>query len=346
MHQCHNPIRDRFNKPSKELLVDYINVKNNRGLKPQHLVFGIPVLKDESGLSEVDVSFATDLGWPTDKKPLGYYRVDLEAELRGAAIVVHVTEHTEAAVLLAVREQYGLYLEAEYIELELVTRSLADSTPNQALGGFDSEDEEEQEPVEIIPPYLDNRNYRLTFKPNHLIFFGGLNIITRRSIELLGKTIDSLIDLREFYRDGTFDLPKVDLLIKNGELYVDLKSYEAYTDRRAVSSTLYEIPVGEINDITSKLPAILRRLTGDPWTIEDVDHQDFNLHGSMVTYNAFTSKDYTLEDSAFNYVLVIDLGKRCANLTGLLKIGYQFSSSRIPENMQRNFASVLPIFPR
>lgn len=347
MHQ-YNPRLNRFNKPSKELLVEYINSKNNRGLRADQLIFGKPVLKDRDGTSEVEISFDPSTGWPTDQKRLfAFIRLELEYLLNLKPLVVHVSEDGEDALLTAIREQYGLLLEKDLLSIEVVTKSFADNTQNSDIAGFDPEDAPEVEPEEPPPPaYLDNRNYRITFSDDHLIFFGGFDVFTRRSIDLLGKNIDSLLDLREFYADGNFDLPKADLIFPNGELYVNDNSYPAYIDRKAVNAQLYDIKAGTYISEVSRLPAILRKLTGDPWNVTDERGIDFNLDHAEVIYNGFVKTDYSLEDSAYNYVLAIQLGHRCANLTGIVKIGYQFSSSKVPGNLSQNFASVLPLHPR
>lgn len=347
MHQ-YNPRLNRFNKPSKELLVEYINAKNNRGLRTDQLIFGKPVLKDGNGLSEIEISFDPSTGWPTDqKRQFAFFRIELEWLLHKKPLVVHVDVDGEDALLTAIREQYGLLIEKDMVTIEVVTKSFADNTQNVDIPGFEPEDAPEVEPEEPPPPaYLDNRNYRITFSDDHLIFFGGFDVFTRRSIELLGKNIDSLLDLREFYADGNFDLPKADLIFPNGELYVNDQSYPAYVDRKAVSAQLYDIKAGTLVSEISRLPAVLRKLTGDPWTVVDERGIDFNLIESEVIYNGFVKADQPLGDGKYNYVLALSLGQRCANLTGIVKIGYQFSSSKVPGNITQNQASVFPLFPR
>lgn len=347
MYQQHIAKLDRFNLPAKELLVGFINKKNNRGLTPSQLVFGVPVLKRGDGLSEVEVSFDPSTGWAADdqKRTLGYFRTDLEVYLNKKPLIVHVEEDTNAALLKAILEQYGLLLEPNLIEIDLITSSLADSVYNPDLFGFEPEDVVDAE--EVIPPpaYLINRNYRITFKDEHLVFIGGLDVYTRRSLEMLGTTIDSLIDLREFYTDGNFELPKADLVIPNGELYINEETYDAYINRKAASTALYETKVGPILG-ESRIASILRKLTGDPWIIEDARGLDFNLYGTDVIYNGFVKIEYGLQRAAYNYVLVLALGPKCGNLTGYIKIGYQFSSSKVPGNLTENFASVMPLHPR
>ena len=347
MQQSRTLKLDRFNKPSKELLVNFINKKNNRGLSPDQLIFGTPVLKQEDGLSEVEISFDPSTGWsaPDQKRTLGYFRTNLEVELNKQPLVVHVAEEGTDILLKAIEEQYGLVLEKDLVVVELVARDVSDSAPVTEVPGFDPEAAPEESEEEVVPPYLDNRNYRITFKDEHLIFFGGLDVYTRRSLELLGNTIDSLIDLREFYRDGNFDLPKAEMFFEGGELYINEENYPQYIDRKAAAALLYELPLGPIM-VESELATILRKLTGDPWVVEDAEYIDFNLYRSEVIYNGFVKVEYGLKKAAYNYVIAIKLGQPCANLTGYIKIGYQFSSSKIPGNIAENFASVMPLFPR
>lgn len=334
----------RFGKKSKDLLVDYINEHNNRLLAPDQLDFGTPSTMDDTGLTEIAVSFAPEMGWSDEKEIMAYYRVEPSLFLRGQPISIYVTGYSDVEICNAIFEQYGLFIEPEFITLELVTQSLPDITPVTDLPGFEPEDAEPEPPVEMpTPGYLDNRNYKLTFKQTHLIFFGEVQVQTRRAMQSLGNPIDSLIDLRQFYTDGNMGVPPVDLLIPKGELYVTREYYPALEQIRSDESYLYGLKAGQVISLAPPITRILSNLTGDDW-ISSPDANDFNLYGSTVIYNGFVSKDQTLEESGYNWVVAIELDARCTNLTGIVKIGYRYASDKVPGNNPFNQSSVPPLF--
>lgn len=336
----------RFSKPSKELLVDYINSKNSRQLTSAQLNFANPVLQDPTGLSTIEVTFANSTGWSSEVQKLTTYRVDLQAVLEGNPLVVYVTENTDDAILAAIRTQYGLLLEKELVTIQLIERSLEESAEVTDVGSFDPADSSAPVVVDMTPtPYLDNLNYTVTFSNDHLIFFGQLQVCTRRALTLMGKDIDSLLDLREFYSDCNYGLPKVDLLIQNGELYVTKGSFPYVVQRKVWNTRLYAYKTDDVIPADDLIAQLVQALEGSAW-VSKPTRMSFNLYGSKILYNGFVSTDYSLGDAAYNYVLALELSDYCDNLTGVVKIGYQFSSSEVPGNITNNRASVLPLHSR
>jgi len=339
-----DPRLSRFKKKSKDLLIDYINFKNNRGFRPDQILFGVPEMVDENtGLTHVELQFKEELGWSRDKAILAYKRLDINQLMGNKPIVLHVAEETDEAIYAALLEQYGWLLEPELADLEISSRGFESAASNTNLGGFEVEDNSEGEEV-IVPPYLENRNYILTFKPENLMYYGEVKIFTRKSIELLGTTIDSLLDLREFYADGNYDRPFVDLFGDAGAFYVTDEKTGDKT-RRAWESMLYELTVEQTIDVGSGFPKLMQLLTGDEWVISS-EKVPFNLNDVKVVYNGFVSKDYSVPDPAYNYVVALELGPLCENLQGIFKIGYRFSDSRTPGNLPYDRASVHPLFTR
>jgi hypothetical protein len=334
----------RYGKKSKDLLVDYINDHNNRDLHPDQLEFGAPSTMNEHGLTEIMVGFSPLNGWGDEKQIMAYYRVEPSVFLKGQPVVIYVGGYTDIDIYNAIYQQYGILIEPEFAQLELITRSLPDATRNVTVNGFEAESSNgEPVPQEPVPAYLENRNYTLRFKQTHLIFFGELQIYTRRAVESLGISIDSLLDLRTYYADGNMNVPQVDLLIPKGELYVTREVFPQHYQRRAVEAMLYGMKVDNLLDVAWQLPTLLATLTKDKWVATQTP-SEFNLFGAKVIYNGFVSKDQTLENAGYNFVVAIELGALCTNLTGIIKIGYQYSSSDTPGNNPYNQASVLPLF--
>jgi hypothetical protein len=339
-----DPRLSRFSKKSKDLLIDYINFKNNRGFRPDQILFGVPELIDpNTGLTHVELQFKEELGWSRDKAILAYKRVDVNQLMQNQPIVLHVSDDTPEAVYAALMEQYGWLLEPELADLVISSAGLESAAGNTQLSGFEAEDAPGDE-EEVPPPYLVNKNYVLTFKPENLVYFGEAKIFTRRSAELLGTTIDSFLDLREFYADGKYDLPFIDLFGDAGTFYVTDEKMDHDT-RRAWESTLYELSAEQTIEVGIDFPKLMKLLTGDEWVIS-AEKAPFNLSGVKVVYNGFVSKDYTVPDPAFNYVVALELGPLCDNLQGIFKIGYRFSDSKTPGNLPYDRASVHPLFTR
>ena len=325
METIKKPRISRYSKNSKDLLVDYINATNNRLLKPEQLQFGLPTHEGEENLTAVDIKFASTNGWSEEVQRLLYRRVDIGQLLNNEPLAVHVPELTAEAINAALYEQYGLKLEPELITIDLIP-------PGEV-------------PVPDPLPAFQNSEYLVTISGDHLIFVGSFKVITRQSLTLLGATIDSLLNIRQFYSDSNQGLPPVDMILEEGELKLS-DAYMSHDDRRAAESWLYTFPTGFVWSDLEKLPQLLRRLTGDEWVSVPDQALPFNVHGSEVIYNGFVSVAHTVKDPAYNYVFCLDLSKWCNNITGVLKIAYRYSDSKVPGNLPFNHASTPPLFSR
>lgn len=325
MQPNYDPRVGRYSKPSKELLIDYINFINNRKLLPTQLNFQTPVELDDTGLVSSDVSFSSDDGWSDEVEPLIYRRVDLNDLLNGAPLTIHTLTLDTPALLAAIFQQYGLLLEPALLSV-VEQISVSDAPAVDPL------------------PYLQNSTFVITFTADHLIFYGSVTVITRASLTLLGGTIDSLMDLRQFYNDSNDNLPPVELIIKDGEL--EITDVTLPMERGQCESALYVIPIGTVLNALSELPTWLRKLTGDEWVCIPDQSLPFNLFAAEVIYNGFVTVAQTVKDPAFNYIFCLDLSQWCNNITGILKIAYRYSDSKIPGNLLYNHASTPQLFYR
>lgn len=307
---------NRYSKPCKELLIDYINHVNGKEFTYEQLEFGVPTLMESNGLSQVPMKFTSATGWDDTTVPLTYWRIEPSTIAGLSGLVIHSNDRTEEAILQAVFEQYNLLLEPELIVLIAI-------------------------PEETTPTYA---NFRLEFKPEHLLFFGELLIHVRPAIELLGTTIRDLLELRDFYKDGNTQLPPVDVVIPNAELKLTNDPPFTYEQRRKYETALRAIPNGQLLVENTVVAEMLSIMTGDIWYADGTADGPFNLFGAKVVYNDLTGDNMTFSDGAYNYVFAIELGSRCSNLTGVLKIGYRYASPHIPNNQPYDRASVLPIF--
>lgn len=329
-----------YTKPAKQQLVDFINLKNNRLFSVDQLIFGIPAAVDGNGLSRVSIGFAVTSSFTNETAVLEYWRVDLK-KIVGESLTIWVDEHTPQTLYKAILEQYGVLIEPELFSLTETTVFLPDIAPVTDLAGFDPVDDPVTQPVVSGATPVDNRNYRLTALPHHLTWFGSVTISTRRALKLLGTTIDSTLDLREFYKDGRFEKPPVELVTPNGVWLLDDVMDEP--KRRHFESLLFTTQVGDVELGDSLLVELLTAMTGDRWVNQDT-LTEFNLRGSEIVYNGFVTKDYQTYDDRYGYVIAIALGPLCDNLTGLFKIAYRYASSLTPSNLDYDRSHVMPIF--
>ena len=346
MSNCASPL-NRFNKPSKQLLVEMINAFNGVQLEADKLTFSDPEMLQADGKTEVKVMFRTNLGWSDEQRPVTYYRIEAN-RLEGLSHLVLNSDliPDNAALLQAIFDQCGVLLEPELITIQEIygglTANQSDITnrvKKQFLQGFD------EEPVQPFVPDPDtDRDFLITFKDNHLVFFGRIQVLVRPALKLLGTTIARRMDFRDFYKDGVYARPPIDLYIPQGRLLVDTHQSTPVGDGKQTQAYLYEQKAGAIVDIESQLASILMGLTGDAWDYTPNATVDFNIYNSTILYNGLVTPEYSADDSRYSYVMVIELGALCRNLSGKLRIGYRYAAPGVPANRQYNPASATPLF--
>lgn len=338
------PILTRYSKPSKDLLVDMINQANKRKLIPSQLNFLNPTLLGEDGLSTVDIQFDVGMGWSAEVRPLTYYRVEPGKLSYLDPIVVFVNDFEVQSVCDAILDQYGVLLEPELIEMTVHEPDLEDSLINDDLNGFTPMTNPEGETILVPNAFQNNRDITIAFKPEHLIFFGELKVRVRPALEFLDTTIDSLLDIREYYKDDATTPPPVELYLKHGE--ATLTDDIPQTVRRSYEVYLRTLTADELIEEDDQLDDLLEIITGDEWKIDAELPGSFNLYGAKVVYNGLTTEQQQVNDAAYNYVLVLELSGACSNLSGLLRIAYRYADPRSPENRLYNKASPLPVFSK
>jgi len=335
----HTPITSRYDKPSKDILVDFINAHNNTRFAPTDLFFGDPVAKSPYGLTEVQLRLNSELGFQDQPKTLTYWRVDIQDAARQSSLTIHSTDQTKEGLIKALFKQCGLYLESDLVDFTQIPQPIQENLSIPDLDGFDPGSGGNSE-----LPEAGNMTFRLSFSDQHLIFIGELTVHVRPSITLLDKGIDSRMDLRAFYADGRTDLPPVDLLIPKGELYVSEDVFPTSL-RRKIELVLYSYKTDTQLGVENTLPQLLHSLTHDAWVSVDRD-APFNLYGATVVYNGFVTVDEPLTCESYNYVLCLRLSNRCSNLRGLLKIGYRYASSQVPGDQKFDHGYVPPVTVR
>ncbi|MNQ02305.1 hypothetical protein D3C85_149770 [compost metagenome] len=345
MSNCASPL-NRFNKPSKQLLVEMINTFNGTQLVADQLTFSDPEALDTEGKTEVKLMFRTNLGWSDEQRPMTYYRIEANRHEDLKTLVINAEGISDDASLLqAIFDQCGVLLEPSHIQIQEIYGGLdadqADITTRVTqpfLNGFNKV----VEPPFAPDPDLD-RNFMITFD-DHLVFFGYLHVLVRPALALLGKTIARRMDFRDFYKDGSTGRPPIDLYLPQGRLFIAEFTKTPLGDAKQTAAYLYEQKSGPIVDVANRLTGVLFALTGDLWHYTPDTVSDFNFYNSTILYNGLVSPEYSVDDPRYSYVLVIELGDLCRNLSGKLRIGYRYSSTTTPANKQFNPASATPLF--
>jgi hypothetical protein len=337
---------NRFNLPSKRLLVEMINKFNGVRLDASQLVFGTPELLKDDGLTSVTVKFDDKMPWDQSTRPVHYYRVEANKHPDLSHLVIHANPVlTDGELITQLLAQRGLYLEPELIEIQEIygpldsdQNDIGNRIVNAHLNGFD---DVEAEPY-VPNPDLD-RNFKITFKPEHLVFFGHVYVMVRPVLALMGTTIARNMDFRQYYADGKGGRPPVDLYMPKGVLLMP-EEFPSLPGKLRAETYLYERKVGAVTELNSLLATILTELTGDAWHYTPDAVLDFNIYNSTISYNGLVSSEFNTDDPRYGYVLCLELGDLCRNLSGVLRIGYRYSSSTVPTNQQYNPSSVTPIF--
>lgn len=346
MSNCASPL-NRFNKSSKQLLVEMINAFNGVQLEADKLTFSDPEMLQADGKTEVKVMFRTNLGCSDEQRPVTYYRIEAN-RLEGLShlVINSALIPDNTALLKAIFDQCGVLLEPELITIQEIYGGL---TANQSditnrvkrpfLQGFD---EELDQP--FVPDPDTDRDFLITFKDDHLVFFGRIQVLVRPALTLLGTTIARRMDFRDFYKDGAYARPPIDLYVPQGRLLVPDHLVTVLGDCKKTEAYLYEQKAGPINALGSRLADVLASLTGDLWHYTSDVVQDFNIYNSTILYNGLVTPEYSADDSRYSYVMVIELGALCRNLSGKLRIGYRYAAPGVPANRQYNPASATPLF--
>lgn len=318
------PELGRFSLPGKQLLVSFINRVNNLQLIPDQLVIkGDPLSVNDEGLTELKIAFAESTGWGTAVQTLTYIRLSIGEQLLGMGLTIYVDAHDKKSLLDAIFQQAGLYLEADLVSIDQVERDISVILSEQKLSGFSEDGVLAQE----VPPAFDNRDFIVTIDPKHLMFFGSFTLKTRQALRTADRSIDSLLDLRRWYATNSANRYPIDLLIPGGNLKVgDLKDL---TSQRVWESELHGIKQGAIygnlDDALPDITPLLTELSGVCWVLES-EFKDYNLTHARVVYNGRVSAEQQFPDPSYSYVLALELAGLCTNVSGILKIGYRYST--------------------
>jgi len=303
----------RYDKPSRNVFLDILNYSNNTAFELAQLDIGLPVAVDHT-LTSVLVKPSDNVSW-TQEVPLRYHRLDLRQTFGRIPLVIDAPDNEPSTILLALREQYGLYFDADQISLVQAERKLDSAVVSEQLTAFGSADVTEVViPGEPDPRSTGEDDFTITALPTNLIWVGAVDVLVRRTFPLLNRNIRTGLAVRQYFHDTRQHKVPVELIV------------EKTADATAHSAKIKLLKKDSFLQGTSKFNEVAKALTGDDWVIQ-TQAADFNLMGAKVIHNGFNVGEFYTGFARFSHVLVLELGELCNNLSGFWAIQYNDAES-------------------
>ena len=175
------------------------------------------------------------------------------------------------------------------------------------------------------------KRFKLEINDDHLLFFGDCEIKVVPQIKVGNYTISSRLKIREYYENNDGKIP-FELIAS--QYFLNLPT-EFGEHLYKLDESMTEIPENLLNT--------LKFITGDDWVSEEKE-SDFNLYGTKVVYNGYRSDAYNRTDKAYRYVIALELSDYCANLKGVIQIGYNNDRKTYPGYVGGRVIRPTPIF--
>lgn len=296
----------RFSLPAHDTLVSWMNQKNNRSFGIDEFTFSDPVVIAPDGWVRVEGIYV-----PLDQPvSLELQRVDLSLIPELSVLTIYVRSNEPENVLAAIHEQYGLYLNLNEVTLS-----------------FDE---------------LDDTSGTIVISDSHLVWTGTLSFKIKPSIRLGDLSIDTKMNLREFYMTSDDEKPWIETLQPGGLWLVTRDKWHDHAEKRLVDSKLYNLDRNERPIDHDLLSDILTNLTGHPWVVND-SVTGYNVMGIEILYNGTSGNYPNVAPVGYSYLLILKLGDLCSNLKGNIHIGYQYANTLHPVYSTKSPAGVPPI---
>lgn len=191
---------------------------------------------------------------------------------------------------------------------------------------------EEELPPPPPPPLLSDKRFLLTILDNHLFLSGELKLRLVPNLDILGTSISSMMDLREYLSTNVLSRYPIESYIGTMDMIVE---------DPVLGKSLFYLDVNEPNRIL--LADTLRSLTNDEWVVTD-ELTPFNLFDAKLLYNGKRNSRHVSVDPKCMYVLELELGWLNSNLTGTVHIGYSHSVLEQQHYTGGRYVRPIPIF--
>lgn len=310
----------RYSKPAAQMLLDIFNYTNKAAFEPWQLTFGLPVkiegqtppdividhLNDYNQQRSVDGTLTTievfptpESGW-TDSQVITYRRHVIQDYFISVPFVVYAVEPATDVILNALLEQYGLYLDADLIEMTFDQINLSDVLFQTHMGSILNGDG-----GDFVAPVVYNAVIKI--KDEHPIFMGELNVYVREAVKFLDRDVKTTLEVRRYLGPGDHNKMPAEMILPNNRFVDD--------NYQMISLKINEL-VGEW--IVEKA----KQITGDNWVFTS-EQAPFNLYGARVAYNGLNTGEIYIDDPKVSNALIIQFSDlHCSNIRGQWVMGY------------------------
>jgi hypothetical protein len=314
----------KYDKPANELMLDILNFTNKAAFEPQQIKFGVPTTAPENPnaivlpliqmypqyrpvegtLTQIQVLPTDEVSW-TGEMILTYRRIVIQDHFAQVPFVIYTDELDASTILAALKEQCGLYLDADLVNVDVQLIDLDQLLFSTHLGSIV---ENEIEYGDYIPP--QGWDVKITMRPEHPIWIGELHVYVRESIRLLDRDIKTTLEIKRFLGPGGNEkMP--------AELILPMHKSTGRTDHHGL---LRSLEVGSL--IPMGLVDIAKDITRDDWVFSE-EPADFNLYGARVVYNGLNTGLVFNDDPRVSNLIIVEFSPtHSKNIAGYWSIGY------------------------
>lgn len=326
----------RYNQPAADLMLQVLNITNKTSFVKEQLTFGLPTVVHDSvpnispvqtndydlqrppegTLTRITVTPTPESGF-TKCQELLYRRVVIQDHFIAVPFVVYAKDRTREVILAALKEQYGLYLDDDMVDVSFRQVDLQSVIYRQHLGSV---------VVDEFSDYFPPASYNaiVTILPNHPYWIGELNVYIREAVEFLDRDIKNTLEIYKYLGHGDHNKIPAEMMLKM-DGFVDKDEY--------IKNLKVGDPVGPM------ILDVVKSLTPDPWVFVN-EPANFNLYGTKVIYNGHNTGDVYINDPRVTRVMIIAFGEEhCSNIRGEWVFGYYDSETWL----RRQRIDALPI---
>jgi len=311
----------KYNKPVEQQLLDILNFTNGTAIEPWQVTFGPPIPEQDreipinlphvhdydlqrpnvTTLTRIEVKPTPESGWRRSQH-LTYRRRIIQDHFAAVPFVIYAVENSDAVILKALKDQYGLHLEPHLVTIDFEQIDITTVLFQTHMGSIIENDIECDD---YIPPVTWNANVKIN--PEHPIWMGEIKVYIREAVQLLDRPIKTTLEVKRYLGPGNHDkLP--------AEMILPMDRFVDY------DHTLKHLKHGDL--VGAWAVDMAKRVTGDEWVFEKRP-LPFNLYGAKVVYNGLNTGEIYINDPKVSNALIIQFHDEYSNnLAGQWIIGY------------------------
>ncbi|MNO14074.1 hypothetical protein D3C76_37150 [compost metagenome] len=310
----------RYNKPAYEMLLDIFNYTNKTAVEPWQVTFGVPFIMQEvepqikithinayddprphhNTLTGIIVKPTPESGWRKEQQ-LTYRRLVIQDYFISVPFVIYCTDTADEVILKSLKEQYGLHLDQNLVDIEFRPVDLNAVLFQTHMGSILETDV----CADFVPPIAHNVVIRM--KPEHPIFMGEIYVYIREAVQFLDRDIKTTLEVKTYLGPGDHNKMPAEMILPNSR-FVD--HYHVLQGQK----------VGDL--VGDWIVDTAKAVTHDNWVFTD-NQNPFNLYGAKVIYNGLNTGEVYINDPKVTNLLIVQFSdEHCSNLRGQWIIGY------------------------